>query len=88
MAHSEAPKNPSQSGPELIETLIELTGLPKTAMEKEISAIMAQSGKSTDSLTLDDLRGALIEYLEQLSAEEERMILEAAEPPVSSLSVN
>ena len=68
-----------QTGAELIETLVELTGLPKSAMEKEISSIMSQTGTKTESITLDELRGALIEYLEQLSAEEERAMLEAAD---------
>ena len=48
-------------------------------MEKEISSIMSQTGTKTESITLDELRGALIEYLEQLSAEEERAMLEAAD---------
>jgi len=78
----------TQSGPELIETLVELTGLPKSAMEKEITSILGNAGKNTDSITLDDLRGALIAYLEELSAEEERAMLEAAEVPASTHQVN
>jgi hypothetical protein len=55
-------------GKELLETVVSLTGLPEELMQKELIRILESSGQDSTNLTLDDLRFALLAYLEQLDA--------------------
>jgi hypothetical protein len=58
-----------QEGQELIETVVSLTGLPAPLMQKELQTILETAGQNTSDLTLDDLRAAMLTYLESLQAE-------------------
>jgi len=51
-------------GAELISTLVELTGLPQDWVQSELSGILDQAGCNPEKLTLEDLRRALLDYLE------------------------
>lgn len=54
-------------GQQLLESIIELTGVPAPQMEKIIHEILDKTGRTVDSLTLDDFRGAMLAYLESLT---------------------
>lgn len=56
-------------GEELLETVISLTGLPEALVSEELEEILAKSGHSSGSLTLDQLRESLLLYLEQIQEE-------------------
>ena len=56
-------------GEELIHTLESLTGIPKSLICQELDRILGQTGKSVTNLTLEELRGALMVYLESLQNE-------------------
>jgi hypothetical protein len=53
-------------GHDLIETLVCLTGLPEGMARKELDTILEQSGNNSQHLTLQQLREALVTYLETL----------------------
>lgn len=56
-------------GEKLIETLVSLTGLPEGLAHQELDQILDMSGHSSESrttLTMDELRAALLTYLEAL----------------------
>ena len=53
-------------GQELIEKVIELTEVPDPAMEQEVHAILEYSGQEGQDLTLEQLRKAMLDYLEDL----------------------
>jgi hypothetical protein len=65
-------------GSQLIDTLVTLTGLPEPVAHNELDEILALTGRDVDArtdLTLDELREALLVYLEtfkpaDLAAEE------------------
>ena len=79
----ERPESAMQSGLEasdtemggLAQTVVELSGLPIDAAQDELEAILHQSGISPVDLTLDDLRTAMLAYLEQLHLEFEAAAL-------------
>jgi len=54
-------------GQELVETVVELTGLPESIMEEEVEAILEYSGQEIKDLSLEQLRKAMIDYLEELN---------------------
>ena len=58
-------------GPELVKKVVSLTGLPEDLVGRELNQILENNGCSSESLTLDQLRDALLTYLETLSAEME-----------------
>ncbi len=51
-------------GEALIKTVIESTGLPSDTMEQELNRLIAKAGLQKDSLTLDDMRSILADYLQ------------------------
>ena len=51
-------------GPELLNTVVSLTGLPEDLVELELLKVLEQTGCSGETLTLDELRSALLVYLE------------------------
>lgn len=53
-------------GQELIQILVELSGLPENLAKNEVEKLAAQRNKSIDSLTLDDLRIILSNYLQDV----------------------
>lgn len=58
-----------KDGRELLETIIELTGLPQDVMKQELSQIISEAGVNKESVTLDELRTVLIQYLESMNEE-------------------
>lgn len=55
-------------GEELIETVAALTGLPEPWVHQELGRIVENAGHSTGTLTLDQLREAMLAYLESLQS--------------------
>lgn len=65
----EAPTGPAgPSGEELIQQLVSASGLPEAAVHSELSEICAVAGQDPGNMTLDQLRAAMLTYLEQLEA--------------------
>lgn len=56
-------------GQELIQTVVNLTGLPELMIRCELDQILEHGGQSPKDLTLDQLRQALAAYLEAMKAE-------------------
>lgn len=54
-------------GVELIEQVVTLTGLPGSMVEKELHEILDLTGQNPASLTLDELRQAMLLYLEAIA---------------------
>lgn len=53
-------------GAELLEQVVMMTGLPKELIMTEMNQILARSGVSPQKMTVDDLRNAMVHYLESL----------------------
>jgi len=53
-------------GRELFSNLISATGLPKAAVEKELSRVLAESGVDPEGVTLDELRTIMANYLQDV----------------------
>ena len=60
---------PTPSGEELFSTVVKLTGLPEEQMTEELSQILENKGCSSHSMTIEDLRTAVLAYLESLHHE-------------------
>jgi hypothetical protein len=58
----------NSSGQELIKTVVSLTGLPEPVMRNELNEILENAGQTSHDLTLDQLREAMVAYLEALQA--------------------
>jgi hypothetical protein len=59
----------SPLGDELISTVVSLTGLPAPLMQQELQNILESAGQKTSDLTIEDLRAAMLTYLESLQSE-------------------
>jgi len=57
------------SGKTLIQTVVELTELPQSWVYSELDQILERSGQSANQITLDQLREALMAYLEDLKTD-------------------
>ena len=53
----------------LVKTLIESTGLPPDAVERELNKLLAKGNFQRDELTLDDVRELLSIYLQDVLLE-------------------
>lgn len=53
-----------QTGPELVDTVVSFTGLNEALVGKELGSILENAGASPETLTLDQLRAAMVAYLE------------------------
>ena len=53
----------------VFDTVIEATGLPKDLIEKELKILLENSGLTSESLTLDELRQILTNYLQDILLE-------------------
>ncbi len=62
-------KKPESSGQDLIETLVSLTGLPESWVSQELVQILENSGKCAKSITLEQLRDAMLIYLESVQTD-------------------
>jgi hypothetical protein len=58
------------SGEELIQQLVSASGLPEAAVHQELADICALAGQNPDELTLEQLREAMLTYLQALEAGE------------------
>lgn len=56
-------------GMELLNELSDATGLPDQMIGEELSRLISGAGKSTDEVTLDDLRDMLASYLQDVLIE-------------------
>jgi len=56
------------AGSELIEQLVSATGLPKEMVHQELDEICALSGQNPGELTLEQLREAMLTYLQALES--------------------
>ncbi len=52
-------------GEELVEQVLELAGLPDDAARDQLDSILEESGFDGENLTLEELRAALIAYIEK-----------------------
>lgn len=57
------------NGQELIQKVIELTGLPDDLVRKELNQILEDQGTEANELTMQNLREALAAHLEALGSE-------------------
>jgi hypothetical protein len=57
------------SGLALLKLLIESTGLPPEAVERELSKILSKANIQPENLTLDDVRDLLAIYLQDVLIE-------------------
>lgn len=48
----------------LSKTVITATGLPQNLIEKEFNSLLSKYGKNPETLTLDELREMMAEYLQ------------------------
>jgi hypothetical protein len=55
-------------GQELIDTVVSLTELPDPLVREELDQILQLSGKNSEEVTLDELRKAMLIYLESLQS--------------------
>lgn len=56
-------------GQSLIQTIVSLTELPVPLVQQEMHQIIEASGHQTESLTLEQLRAAMVSYLESIQAD-------------------
>lgn len=56
------------NGSNLIHTLVSLTDLPEPLVHQEVDEILTLSGHESESLTLEQLRSAMLSYLESIQA--------------------
>ncbi|MEK6554394.1 MAG: hypothetical protein AABZ31_04065 [Bdellovibrionota bacterium] len=54
------------TGPELLQQIILLSGLPAESARREVEALALQRNKNLDNLTLDDVRYILAMYLQDV----------------------
>ncbi|MEK6580661.1 MAG: hypothetical protein AABZ55_15665 [Bdellovibrionota bacterium] len=64
-------ENNMPDGQDLIEKLVSLTGLPPNLAHGQIDEILQMAGQSPGNVTLDQLREAMLNYLESMVPEEE-----------------
>jgi hypothetical protein len=57
------------NGQILLQTIVSLTGLPEDLIRGELDQIISGSGQDSKSLTLEQLREAMVGYLEGMQAD-------------------
>jgi len=65
----ESEKQNHKTGNDLIDQIVELTGLPKESIEQELTGILKASGLDPQKLTIDELRSAMMAYLTSFHGE-------------------
>ena len=58
-----------QDGQSLIDSVVDLTGLPKELVQTELTGIISNNGYDPAKLTLDDLREVMLAYLESIQSD-------------------
>ncbi len=61
--------NGEPGGQELVQKLVSLTGLSETLVQEELIQILQMTGCDVENLTLDELRSAMMVYLESMRQE-------------------
>lgn len=56
-------------GNNLAKTVIVATGLPQDPVEREFNSLLEKHGKNPDSLTLEELREVMADYLQTVFLE-------------------
>lgn len=56
-------------GQTLVQTVVSLTDLPEPLIHREMDEILQASGHRSESLTLEQLRAAMMSYLESIQAD-------------------
>ena len=64
----------NESGQALLDTVASLTGLPEGLVQQELHEILTVAGENAGSVTLDQLRQAMLLYLEALALQEEALM--------------
>ena len=54
---------------EVLQEVVQLTGLPESYLDSEISELLGTTSTSVNDLSLDQLRAALLNYLETVNEE-------------------
>lgn len=55
-------------GPELLETIVRLSGLDEKKARTELEGMLTSSGhEGVENLTIDDLRASMLQYLEEMN---------------------
>ncbi|MNJ91035.1 hypothetical protein D3C87_86790 [compost metagenome] len=54
---------------ELVKTLVNATELPESALSKELDTLFARHGTNAESVTLDELREIMADYLQTVLLE-------------------
>lgn len=81
---SEKNTQSGESGQALLDTVASLTGLPEGLVQQELHEMITAAGQNAGSVTLDDLRQAMLLYLESLALQEEGL-LDPADPDLATL---
>ena len=71
-------------GQELIQTVVSLTGLPEAWVLPELDQILENSGQDSRDLTLQQLRDAMLAYLEAMQSDFLSEIEPEVEPEVET----
>lgn len=56
-------------GNDLLNTVIQATDLPESLIEKELHQLLSSAGFNKDTVTLDDLREVMAQYLQTVFLE-------------------
>ncbi len=56
-------------GNNLFNSLISATGLPTESVSNELTKLLAKNGKTPETMTLDDLREVMADYLQTVLVE-------------------
>lgn len=67
----------ADKGEELVRKIIQLSGLPQDQVQDEIHDLLNQIGTNHKEVTIDELRNAMLLYLETIQRE---MLISQAEP--------
>jgi hypothetical protein len=68
------PESEALTGYALTDTVATLTGLPEGLVQEELQQLLETAGQDSGSVTLDQLRQAMLVYLEALAQQEESLM--------------
>lgn len=61
-------------GNALLETLVLATGLPEVDIRRELQALMRKYGKTPETVTMDDLRQLMRDYVQDVLMEKKQRL--------------
>lgn len=62
-----AVQTPDLEGHKLVDAVAVASGLPEEVASEALGQILTQYGQKSDSLTLDELRAVMLQYLEEIN---------------------